>query len=327
MWPKLRLTLTTLWLLIPVLGSQVPFNTESSLQVTPLHLNSISETFTALKHPSFPAHQVRIKRTDFCDPTVKVWTGYIDVDYGAKHLFFYFFESRRNPDTDDVVMWINGGPGCSSSTGLLMELGPCNIDMTGTSSNGTQWNPHSWTSVANMFFLDQPVGVGFSYADYGETIETTEDAARNIYAFVRIFFDTFTQFQGRKFHLSGESYGGKYLPVFAAEIYDQDKKRSEGVPINLSSVLIGNGITDISTLYPGRYQVACGRASLDTPLLDVNVCTRMQKAVRHVGCELNPFRCQRMLRESCIDLFDDMDCAAAVSFCDSELSAPLWATG
>jgi Serine carboxypeptidase len=49
--------------------------------------------------------------------------GYVDVDFGAKHLFFYFFESRGNPDTDDVIMWINGGPGCSSSTGLLMELG------------------------------------------------------------------------------------------------------------------------------------------------------------------------------------------------------------
>ena len=68
------------------------------------------------------------------------------------------------------------------------------------------------------------MGVGFSYADYGETVETTEDAARNVYAFVwvqllrvtlsswcqyysSIFFDTFKQFQGRRFHLAGESYG------------------------------------------------------------------------------------------------------------------------
>jgi hypothetical protein len=27
-------------------------------------------------------------------------------------------------------------------------------------------------------------GVGYSYADYGETVETTEDAARNVYAFM-----------------------------------------------------------------------------------------------------------------------------------------------
>ncbi|KAF8529285.1 peptidase S10 serine carboxypeptidase [Hysterangium stoloniferum] len=276
------------------------------------------DRFTVLTHHDFPAQQLRIKRTEFCDPTVKAWTGYVDVDYGSKHLFFYFFESRGNPERDDVVMWINGGPGCSSATGLLMELGPCNIDMDGSSNNGTLWNPYAWNSNANVFFLDQPVGVGFSYADFGETIETTEDAAKNVQAFVRIFFESFPQFAGRKFHLSGESYGGKYLPVMAAEIYDQERKRTEGVPINLSSVIIGNGITDISTLYPGRYAIACGTAALDAPILEVSTCVRVQKALP---------RCQRLLNDNCIDIFDDMACNAAVKFCDAEISAPLQTTG
>ena len=51
------------------------------------------------------------------------------------------------------------------------------------------------------------VGVGFSYADYGEVVETTEDAAKNVHAFISIFFETFTQFKGRRLHLAGESYG------------------------------------------------------------------------------------------------------------------------
>ena len=108
--------------------------------------------------------------------------------------------------------------------GLLMELGPCNIDMNNVSPNGTTWNPYSWNNEANIFFLDQPyvtrlfsiciahaeefrsVGVGFSYADYGEVVETTEDAAKNVHAFITIFFETFTQFSGRPLHLAGESY-------------------------------------------------------------------------------------------------------------------------
>lgn len=49
------------------------------------------------------------------------FTGYIDVE--VRHLFFYFFESRNNPGADDVIFWTNGGPGCSSSLGLFMELG------------------------------------------------------------------------------------------------------------------------------------------------------------------------------------------------------------
>ncbi|KAG5650780.1 hypothetical protein H0H81_011078 [Sphagnurus paluster] len=122
--------------------------------------------------------------------------------------------------------------------------------MKNISTNGTVWNPYSWNEEANIFFLDQPVGVGFSYADFGETVETTEAAAKNVHAFLSIFFETFKQFSGRALHLSGESYGGRYLPVFASEIYDQNQItiREGRQTLNLQSVLIGNGVTDISTL-------------------------------------------------------------------------------
>ncbi|KAH8105485.1 Alpha/Beta hydrolase protein [Cristinia sonorae] len=289
---------------------------------TRLDLASVTSEghYTALSNPRFPNHQVRVKKSSFCDPTVNVYTGYLDVDAGAKHLFFYFFESRRDPAKDDVMMWINGGPGCSSSMGLLMELGPCSIDMTNSSSNGTVWNPHSWNNEANIFFLDQPVGVGFSYADFGETVDTTEDAAKNIHAFITIFFETFSQFSGRPLHLSGESYGGRYLPAFASYIYDQNKiAEAQGhSTLNLQSVLIGNGITDISTLYPGRYEVECGTASLDIPFQTISRCVRMKTALP---------RCVDMMQKNCVDHFDSIDCRAAVNFCDSELSTGYWASG
>jgi carboxypeptidase C (cathepsin A) len=37
----------------------------------------------------------------------RVYTGYVDV--GAKHLFFWFFESRKAPNQDDIMLWLNGG--------------------------------------------------------------------------------------------------------------------------------------------------------------------------------------------------------------------------
>jgi carboxypeptidase C (cathepsin A) len=98
------------------------------------------ESFTTLSHPAYPKHSVRIKKSNFCDGDVNAYTGYIDIE--ARHIFFYFvrvlaiihiihclmciqFESRSNPDKDDVVLWTNGGPGCSSEIGLFMELGSC----------------------------------------------------------------------------------------------------------------------------------------------------------------------------------------------------------
>ncbi|KAJ7135480.1 peptidase S10 serine carboxypeptidase [Mycena crocata] len=307
--------------ILAVLALSLSFTAATQVPLTPLHLSSVkSGEFTSLTHSRFPNHRVRVKQTSFCDNTVNVYTGYLDVDQGAKHMFFYFFESRRDPAKDDVLMWINGGPGCSSAMGLLMELGPCSIDMKNASSNGTTWNPYSWNAEANIFFLDQPVGVGFSYADYGETISTTEDASKNVYAFISIFFETFSQFKGRALHLSGESYGGRYLPVFASEIYDQNQLAiAEGRPtLNLQSVIIGNGITDISTLYPGRYDIECGIAALDVPFQSISTCVRMKAALP---------RCQKAMQASCIDQFDAINCGAAVNFCDSELSTGMRASG
>jgi hypothetical protein len=69
---------------------------------------------------------------------------------------------------------LNGGPGCSSSTGLLFELGPCAVAHDGAN---TTWNKYSWTESANMIFLDSPVQVGYSYG--GKTINNSQDTAKD----------------------------------------------------------------------------------------------------------------------------------------------------
>lgn len=119
---------------------------------------------------------------------------------------------------------------------FIVYPGPCRA-----TENGTAFHSESWNNNANVFFIDQPVGVGFSYADHGETVGTTEDAAKDIAAFVAIFFENFAKFKGRPFHMAGESYGGRYIPVFASEVYEQNSKMLEAglTPINLKSIIIG----------------------------------------------------------------------------------------
>lgn len=73
-------------------------------------------------------------------------------------ILFASAESRSNPKTDPVLLWLNGGPGCSSFTGLLQELGPCNIldpERKDSNGEGTEWNEWSWNSNATVVFLDQ----------------------------------------------------------------------------------------------------------------------------------------------------------------------------
>ncbi|KAF4584580.1 hypothetical protein EYR38_001809 [Pleurotus pulmonarius] len=248
-------------------------------------LDVLSEDeFTVLAHPTFPKYSVRAKSTKWS------YTGYIDIE--ARHLFFYFFESRNDPAKDDVIFWTNGGPGCSSSLGLFMELGPCRV----LDEDGAKFHPEAWNSNANIFFIDQPIGVGFSYADYGETVSTTEEAAKDIAAFVAIFFENFTKFKGRGFHMAGESYGGRYLPVFAAAVYDQNAELlQQGLtPINLTSVMIVAPINDIST------------------------CVAMKQMVP---------RCTKWFQSACIDHFDAIDCNAADMLCTAAFEMPFFASG
>ncbi|KAF9555849.1 serine carboxypeptidase [Agrocybe pediades] len=279
---------------------------------TPLEdLSVLSETrFTTLSHPAFPAYSVRVKKSNFCDESVKAYTGYIDIQ--ARHLFFYFFESRNNPEKDDVILWTNGGPGCSSSLGLFMEHGPCRV----VDNNTTKFHPESWNSNANMFFIDQPIGVGFSYADYGETVSTTEEAAVDIASFVGIFFEHFRKFKGRAFHMAGESYGGRYIPVFASAVFDQNKRLEEAgvTPINLKSIMIGNGITDFYAMIESYWAMVCTPVSL-APVLDIGTCVAMKQAIP---------RCKKWLKENCVDQFDAINCGASATFCDSALTGPVF---
>ncbi|KAJ7898651.1 serine carboxypeptidase [Mycena olivaceomarginata] len=293
---------------VPEVNAAANFTPIGTLDVLSEH------SFTALTHPEFPAYGVRIKKTNFCDEGVGAYTGYIDIQ--ARHLFFYFFESRGDPDTDDVVFWTNGGPGCSSGVGLFMELGPCRVI---NADNGTVHHPESWNSNANVFFVDQPIGVGFSYADYGEYVSTTEEAAQDIAAFVAIFFAHFAKFQGRGFHMSGESYGGRYIPVFAAAVYDQNTRLVQaGIPpINLTSVMIGNGMTDVPSMFPAWYEIQCTPASLP-PVQNIRTCVEMKAKVP---------RCTKWVKESCQDQFDLINCNAAADFCHKSFLYPFAATG
>ncbi|QRV90103.1 Serine carboxypeptidase [Ceratobasidium sp. AG-Ba] len=264
------------------------------------------EIFT---HPAFPLYQLRAKRTiEFCDPTVNVYTGYLDVNFGARHLFFYFFESRNNPDSDPVVMWLNGGPGCSSATGLFAELGPC-IIREPPGIGGTEWNPHSWNDQANLLFLDQ----------YGQIVETTEEAAKDVHTFVTIFLETFDGLKGRDFHLASESYGGRYIPVFAAEILDRNQRAhlSGFTPVNLKSVMIGNGVTEFKTMYESYYKIQCRNISM-APVQEIGRCISMEKQLR---------RCLDLFQTECIDRLDHVGCGLAASYCDSNIYNSFFTTG
>jgi carboxypeptidase C (cathepsin A) len=73
---------------------------------------------------------------------------------GGKEIFYWFVESQRDPAKDPLVLWTNGGPGCSGLTGFLSEQGPFRAAADGSLSV----NKYAWNKIANMVFIEQPAG-------------------------------------------------------------------------------------------------------------------------------------------------------------------------
>jgi len=236
---------------------------------------------------------------------VKQYSGYLDDDENDKHLFYWFFESRNDPKNDPVVLWLNGGPGCSSLTGLFLELGPASIDKKGKLHN----NPYSWNANASVIFLDQPVNVGYSYS--GGSVSNTVAAGKDVYALLTLFFKQFPEYAKQDFHIAGESYAGHYIPVFTSEILSHKKRN-----INLKSVLIGNGLTDGLTQYEYYRPMACGEGGYKS-VLDAGECQAMDNALP---------RCQSLI-QNCYDSESVWSCVPASIYCNNAMIGPYQKTG
>ncbi|KAF2635776.1 alpha/beta-hydrolase [Massarina eburnea CBS 473.64] len=136
-------------------------------------------------------------------------------------LYFWFFPSSNPSAADEITIWLNGGPGCSSLEGFLQENGPISWQY------GTPrpvYNPWNWANLTNMVWVEQPVGTGFSQGI--PTATSQEESAAQFLGFWKNFVDTF-ELKGRKVYVAGESYAGRYVPYIADAMLDQ-KNTTEG---------------------------------------------------------------------------------------------------
>ncbi|KAI9815054.1 MAG: hypothetical protein M1827_002897 [Pycnora praestabilis] len=161
------------------------------------------------------------------------WAGELPIPgHGNDNLFFWLFEGECSANKDDLIIWLNGGPGCSSLEGLTQEIGP--LCFQGNAMIPAP-NPYSWTKLANVLFVDQPVGVGFSTGN--DTTDDNAEVTSDFYLWLKEFFQIFNGLASKNVYLMGESYAGIYIPYFAADIL----KNKDQFPLNLKSISIGDG--------------------------------------------------------------------------------------
>ncbi|CAK8576174.1 unnamed protein product [Lathyrus sativus] len=177
--------------------------------------------------------------------------GYYSLSKSAR-MFYFFFESRNGTKDAPVVIWLTGGPGCSSELALFYENGPFKINHDLSLS----WNDYGWDKGSNIIFVDQPIGTGFSYSSNENEIPHDETGVSNdLYDFLQEFFKQHTEYVKNDFYITGESYAGHYVPALASRVH-QGNKDNKGITINLKGFAIGNGLTNPGIQYPAYTQFA-----------------------------------------------------------------------
>ncbi|KAI8056630.1 Alpha/Beta hydrolase protein [Syncephalis plumigaleata] len=172
--------------------------------------------------------------------TVKQYAGHIPLDdWAGSRLFFWLITRQEFQTKERLVIWFNGGPGCMD--GLFMENGPyrpradLQLDI----------NPYSWHTYANILFVDQPVGTGFSYMENGDGVHDMLSAGKAMRIFLEKFLNVFPEYKQSEVYLAGESYAGVYIPYIAKEIIDANEHtNATSKQINLAGLAFGNGWVD-----------------------------------------------------------------------------------
>ncbi|KAK4798767.1 hypothetical protein SAY86_031093 [Trapa natans] len=184
------------------------------------------------------------------------YSGYVSVNQQAGRALFYWLvevPKSSGPESKPLVLWLNGGPGCSSiAFGAAEEIGPFHIQPDGKTLYP---NPYAWNNLANLLFLESPAGVGFSYSNTTSDLYTAGDlrTAEDAYVFLVNWFERFPQYKHRDFYIAGESYAGHYVPQLSYILYERNKG-IQNSSINFRGFLVGNAVTDDYHDYVGTFE-------------------------------------------------------------------------
>lgn len=178
-------------------------------------------------------------------PTV----GYIpiypeDPKLDGNKMFYWLFDSKGNPDTDPLVIWLQGGPGCASTYGLFTENGPFYVENYSPDEKNSVFKGKkfaderkiAWNQKANLLFPDQPIGVGFSEVTNNMNARNYTMVMEQFLRFYQGFLEKYPKFKGREVYITGESFGGHWVPYTAYSLFSANDPN-----INLAGIAIGNG--------------------------------------------------------------------------------------
>ncbi|KAK9278933.1 hypothetical protein L1049_028514 [Liquidambar formosana] len=253
------------------------------------------------------------------------FSGYVTVNVKKKRsLFYYFVEAEVDPASKPLVLWLNGGPGCSSlGVGAFSENGPFR-----PKGEVLVRNEYSWNREANMLYLETPVGVGFSYSTDSSSYEAVGDEitdccllrwtctiillwflkvkrrnseymlqyqSRDNLVFLQRWFLKFPQYRHRDLFITGESYAGHYVPQLAKLMIQFNRKEKL---FNLKGIALGNPVLEFATDFNSRAEFfwSHGLISDSTYKMFTSVCNYSRYVSEYYRGTVSPL-CSRVMNQ------------------------------
>uniref|UniRef100_A0ACD5XLE8 Uncharacterized protein n=1 Tax=Avena sativa TaxID=4498 RepID=A0ACD5XLE8_AVESA len=199
--------------------------------------------------------------------------GFVEVRPKA-HLFWWYYKSPQRVSTPSkpwpTVLWLQGGPGASGvGLGNFMEVGPLDVNLKPRNS--------TWLQKADLIFVDNPVGVGYSYVEDDSLLVTTDwQAATDATTLLKALAKELpTLQQGSPLFLVAESYGGKYAATLGVSV--ARAVRAGDLKINLAGVALGD-----SWVSPEDFTLAYTPLLLEVSRLDDNAGDAAKKKAERV---------------------------------------------
>ncbi|XP_055338559.1 probable serine carboxypeptidase CPVL isoform X2 [Paramacrobiotus metropolitanus] len=217
--------------------------------------------------------RVRLPGTDIVS-----YSGYFTVNQSdSSNLFFWFFPAEvAVPEDAPVLLWLQGGPGATSMFGLFDEHGPWSL----TADFQLKPRDYRWSLLANVIYIDNPVGTGFSFTKTDAGYARNEDqVGKNLYEALLQFYEMFPQYQQGSLYVSGESYAGKYVPALGYTIHVNNPKAPLKLPFK--GIALGNGFVDPENMLDfGDLLYSLGMADINEAEYLRNETLLIQAAIR-----------------------------------------------
>ncbi|KAJ1906477.1 Cell death protease [Coemansia sp. IMI 209127] len=204
--------------------------------------------------------------------SLKQYAGQIPMKGDKDVMFFWLLANTTNTQNQDkLVLWLNGGPGCTSLDGLFMENGPYKFD----GANRLRFRDYSLTQQFDVLYIDQPFGTGFSVSNTNDYKTSFKDVSLTLLRFLEKFYKVFPEYRQRQLYISGESEAGTYIPYVANDIL----QAPEADRLNLKGLMIGNGWIDPYPMYMSYLDIVKSRnllnADVEKKILHMmDLCTR-----------------------------------------------------